>query len=373
MPYYADLNPDGALGAEWAKDVDARRRAVERLLRLRGVFRAGEAPGTPPPRAMNSLLLATWNLREFDSSSWGARLPESYAYLAEVMARFDLIAVQEIRADLAALDRLRRRLGPHWSYLVSDVTAGSAGNQERLGFLYDQRKVRFLGIAGELVLPPVRSGSDTKPSSQVARTPLMAAFQVGWTKFVLATVHILYGEDSAEPEARIEEIEQVAGFLRKRTESKSESIRNIIALGDFNIFSKSDRTMKALTEKGGFSVPEGLQSIPGSNVRQDKWYDQIAFRARQGHFEATGRAGVFDFFDHVFTDDDERIYRPYIDDYIAARHTAGSKSPKQPKTDRGRATQYRTWRTHQLSDHLPMWAEFRTDFSTEYLEAVADG
>ncbi len=41
-------------------------------------------------------------------------------------------------------------------YVVSDVTVGTAGNGERLAFLYDRRKVRFDGLAGELVLPPVR-------------------------------------------------------------------------------------------------------------------------------------------------------------------------------------------------------------------------
>ena len=68
-------------------------------------------------------------------------------------------------------------------------------------------------MAGELVLPPVKSGKETILAEQVARTPLMAAFQVGWTKFVLTSVHILYGEKTAEPVARVEEIEQVAKFL----------------------------------------------------------------------------------------------------------------------------------------------------------------
>jgi hypothetical protein len=54
--------------------------------------------------------------------TWGLRIPESYAYIAEVVDRFDLVAVQEVRADLKALEALRSRLGKHWAYLVSDVT-----------------------------------------------------------------------------------------------------------------------------------------------------------------------------------------------------------------------------------------------------------
>jgi len=367
MPYYADLNPLGRLGADWARDEPARQRTISGLLKLR---QALSAPDGPPPKTRDTLLLATWNLREFDSSTWGDRLPESYAYIAEIISRFDLVAIQEVRDDLTALERLRSRLGKHWSYLGSDVTEGGEGNHERLAFLYDTRSVQFLGIAGELVLPPVRSGGTTVPSKQVARTPMMAAFQVGWTKFVLTTVHILYGESTAEPAARVEEIAQVARSLRARTENPLEPIHNFILLGDFNIFTTGDKTMKALTEEGGFTVPDQLLAGPGSNLDRSKKYDQIAFRQRDQHFEATGRAGVFDYYPFVFAPGDRATYRPYVDAYIAAQHAAGKKSPKSPTTDRADKTQFDKWKTYQMSDHLPLWAQFRVDFSDEYLRSI---
>ncbi len=31
---------------------------------------------------------------------------------------------------------------------------------------------------------------------------------------------------------------------------------------------------------------------------------------------------------------------------------------------------YGEWRTHQMSDHLPMWLELRIDFAREYLDHV---
>jgi endonuclease/exonuclease/phosphatase family metal-dependent hydrolase len=371
VPYYADLNPlTTRLGRDWAADEPARKRVATRLLALRKALR--EDVGAPPPRSLETLVLGTWNLREFDSETWGKRIPETYAYIAEVIDRFDMVALQEVRSDLRALDELRSRLGRHWQYLVSDVTEGRAGNQERLAFLYDTAKVRFLGIAGELVLPPVAAGGAEVPAQQVARTPLMAAFQVGWTKFVLATVHILYGADDAEPIGRIEEIRQVARFLRDRTDDPTERIRNFIVLGDFNIFSDTDKTMLALTQDGGFTVPEGVKSIPGTNVSIDKKkYDQIAFRSRGARFESTGRAGAFDYYGHVFTDEDADVYRPYIDRYIADRAAEGFKSPKAPATPATARTQYRTWRTYQMSDHLPLWAEFRVEFSDDYLAEIA--
>jgi endonuclease/exonuclease/phosphatase family metal-dependent hydrolase len=373
VPYYADMNPEGTAFSEesWG-DQTVRTRAVDRLLALRAAL-SDQATGIPP-RTLGNLVLGTWNLREFDSDSWGPRLPESYAYIAEVCARFDLIAIQEVRESLGALEKLMFRLGRHWSYLVSDVTGGSAGNGERLAFVYDTRKVRFLGQAGELVLPPLRSKNaagklETVPAQQVARTPLMAAFQVGWTQFVLTTVHIIWGtSDDPSPPERVEEIAQIARFLKDRSEAETEPIHNFIVLGDFNIDAIDSPTMLALQQGGDFTVPAALVKAPGSNIARDKKYDQIAFRNRPERFQhIDGSAGVFDYYQHVFTDADDGTYRPHIDAYIKARRDAGKATPKTPATAKAARTQYRAWRTYQMSDHLPLWAQFQVDFTDPYL------
>ena len=46
----------------------------------------------------------------------------------------------------------------------------------------------------------------------------------------------------------MEEIREVARFLKARTEDTVEPIRNLILLGDFNIFTAGDATMRALTD-----------------------------------------------------------------------------------------------------------------------------
>ena len=57
--------------------------------------------------------------------------------------------------NFKALEKVRKILGrDNWDYVVTDVTEGSPGNRERLAFLYDKRKVRFAGVAGELLIPP---------------------------------------------------------------------------------------------------------------------------------------------------------------------------------------------------------------------------
>lgn len=165
MPSYVDLKR--------IKDKTLRLRTVAGLKRLR----SGLANELPTRTATDTLLLATWNLREFDSGKYGYRTDEAYYYIAEVVSRFDLIAIQEVRAGLFGLQRLRRLLGPSWEYVVTDVTLGASGNSERLAYLYDTRKVNFTGLAAELVLPPSK-----EPEPQVvqfARSPYVAGFRVG--------------------------------------------------------------------------------------------------------------------------------------------------------------------------------------------------
>lgn len=350
MPFYKDLNATTPAG----------KRTIERLLQLRQQLDAE----VPPKAAEETILLATWNIREFDSPAYGDRIPEAFYYIAEIIARFDLVAIQEVRQDLRALNRLMDILGGRWDCIFSDVTEGTQGNGERMAFLFDKRKVQLGGLSGQLVLPPLESrGQDGKtvyqPVSQIVRTPMMVGFRTGWTDFILTTVHIIYGEGKANSPERIEEIRQVAQALKRRSEDAFEWSRNLILLGDFNIFDPSDQTMQMITE-AGFSVPPELQRLP-SNVQQDKFYDQIAFRVRPNRFGTTGRAGVFNFYKTVFRPQDEKLYVPEMGK--GYQQTADGKARQNP------GQYYLTyWRTFQMSDHLPMWVELKVDYSDEYLQ-----
>ena len=351
MPSYQSIKPKTQSGD----------RTIERLLALRK-----QLDRDIPARTLDErLLLATWNIREFDSPAYGARLPEAIQYIAEIIARFDIIAIQEVRQSLDALERVRELLGDNWRYVVTDVTEGSRGNKERTAFLFDTRKVTFSGLAGEMIIPPIKMRENGKtvykPVTQLARTPFMAGFRIGWTKVILTSVHILYGSDKANDPARVKEIQELAKFLRQRTEDKTSWSQNIVLLGDFNIFAPKDQTFTALTDEG-FVIPEQLQALP-SNALKNKHYDQIAFQIREGRFGFTGKAGVFDFYETVFREEDEALYVPYMGDRYLT--TASGKPRSNP------SSYYKTfYRTHQMSDHLPMWTEIQIDYSDEYLERL---
>lgn len=363
-------------------------RCAARLLKMRETLRP-----LRHRKSDGSLLLATWNIRDFDSNKFGfgPRLPETFFYLAEIISCFDLVAVQEVSRDLTALRRVISILGQEWDYIATDTTEGPGGNNERMAFVYNTEKVWFRKIAGEIVLPDGQlivsqkkkresksatikgaaaetakaiKGGLEEAQQQFARTPFLVAFQSGWFKFSLCTVHIYYGAASgAALERRIAEIRRLVSFFAERqdNESKQETddlgaIENYVLLGDFNVISPEHKTMEALKSEG-FEVPE---PIDGDKVRPKghHFYDQIAVRVKDPRFMVTG-GGLVDIFADVFRDDDVGIYK-------------GKMPAEDPEKDKKfKATTpealFRKWRTWQMSDHDPLWVEIQTDFADDYL------
>jgi hypothetical protein len=374
-------------------DAAAAKRCAERLLAMRNSLQS-----VRKRKSEGSLLLATWNIRDFDSDKfgYGHRLPETFYYLAEIISCFDLVALQEVNRDLRPLEKLMRILGREWDYIVTDTTVGTGGNNERMAFLYNTDKVWFRKIAGEVVLPDgqlvvsrrkvkppkeqeeseqpeadaqeeIRSGFE-EARQQFARTPFLVAFQSGWFKFSLCTVHIYYGRDSGEQlERRIAEIERLVKFFATRQDAENTSerdsqgnVENYILLGDFNVVSPEHRTMQALKGEG-FEVPA---AIDGRKVRGEgnHFYDQIATRVKDARFEVSA-GGMIDIYQDVFRDtaEDRALYQSFMP----------KTDPEKNKAFRAKTKEalYTKWRTWQMSDHNPLWVEIKTDFTGHYLES----
>lgn len=352
MPFYSDLR---------------RMSRSDRLRTIAGIerLRAQKGKAIPPRTLKDTLLLATWNIRDFGNEDKrakedgrdqpGPRLQESYYYIAEVISAFDIVAIQEVNT-IEALERVMNILGPSWEYMTTDINPTKAGNHEHMTFVYDTRKVSFEHMAGQIV---------TNKQQQFVRTPYYAAFQSGWFRFSLCTVHILYG-DYKDTRSRIREIDEIAGFLTKRIERTRE---NIILLGDFNIISREDKTFAPL-DKHDWYVPLDFKT----NVAKNKSYDQIAFKVKEGRLKrgsSKKNAGAFDFFKSVFQSRDWKEY------YAVAAATgrlmdswekALSFPDKKPLT---RQQYFKQWRTWQMSDHMPLWIELQIDFTDDYLKRIA--
>ncbi len=72
-----------------SKPVD--RRIAERLLLLKKGIRTeipGKSSAIPEKTVESTLLIATWNMREFESGKYGSRSKECLFYIAEIISSF---------------------------------------------------------------------------------------------------------------------------------------------------------------------------------------------------------------------------------------------------------------------------------------------
>ncbi|MFT5392911.1 MAG: endonuclease/exonuclease/phosphatase family metal-dependent hydrolase [Gammaproteobacteria bacterium] len=305
-----------------------------------------------PKTSHERLLAATWNNQSLGNST---RYEESFSYIAEVLSRFDVIAVQEVKRDLGELDKLCTLLGPWWRYLVSDVTEGHRGNQERLVYVFDIRKVRHSGLADELVLPAqADADGEMRAPRQIARTPFAVGRKAARFNSIIATVHISWGEEQPDHPLRVEEVRQIAKFLDQGRGQTRTLSRNLILLGHFTIFNPRSEAVAAF-ESVGFHIPHEREHLRASNAGKDaRYYDQIAF-AFDDAVPAPHQMGVVDVFEAVYTDEKFAEYAPTL-------RTASGRIPANV------GSYYRHhWRRRQMADHAVLWAELSVDFSGEYL------
>lgn len=290
-----------------------------------------EKPGRQIPRKRSDrLLLLTWNIANLGVQE---RRTEDYRLLAEIIGWFDLIALQEVNDNLSGLRSVHALLPGKYRLLFSDV----AGNKERLAFVYDADKVELLEKVGEVAVPPsdhrhIRLPGIEQKFRGFDRNPYLAAFQAGSFRLQLVCVHLYYGSDSAVAmNRRSLETYAVARWCDVRRKSRHAYAKDIIAVGDFNLpkAEPGDPIYDALTSRG-LHLPEHSTEV-GSSIATDNHYDQIAFFTGETQDEFTGKSGVFDFDGAVFSD----LW-----------------------DDRGRKD-FLAYVRYYLSDHRPLWAQFR--------------
>lgn len=323
----------------------------KRCLQVLKSLRKGIDKEIPHRKLNKKLIFGTWNIREFDGNrkKFGPRKEDDFLYIAEIISRFDLLAIQEINDDLNPLRKVMKILGKNYEYIVTDVAAWkNGGNNERLGFIYDKRTVKFDSVAGELVLPQdmLIRNNNGNIERQFARTPFMCSFQSGWFKFKVTTVHVYFGEDSEKSnkfKRRIDEIDRVAKMISdnaKKEETRSNSNDgwhnpyNYFIVGDFNIVDDNNVTYDAL-EKHGFKT---VKNIKGSNKDRTKFYDQISYyktsdldfdwkESKKSKGKAKNNVDrTFDFFKYVYTKKQFPLFEDDIKKYVKKNKTSFTKA-----------------------------------------------
>ena len=240
----------------------------------------------PAKKLDKNLLIATWNIRAFGNLTreWMSserdspkRDLQSILCITEIIKRFDVIAVQEVKANIRALRDTLKLLGTNWSMILTDVNKGDSGNGERMAYLFDTRRVNLSGLACELVIPNEWYGriDEGALNEQFVRTPYAVSFRSLNSTFILVTLHIKYGKSSAD---RIRELKGIAKWLAEWAGDLNAYDQNLIALGDFNIDARGDLLDSTFLSEGLY-VPPALQGpeVTRSIFNQTKYYDQIAW------------------------------------------------------------------------------------------------
>lgn len=104
-----------------------------------------------PEKREASIVIGTFNIRELGTIA--KRSKNSWNFLKKTIERFDLIAIQEILDNLEGLEHLLTLLGDDYGMVVSDVTGvkpGSRGNAERLGYLFNWKRVKRTALASDI-------------------------------------------------------------------------------------------------------------------------------------------------------------------------------------------------------------------------------
>jgi endonuclease/exonuclease/phosphatase family metal-dependent hydrolase len=301
-------------------------------------LRASLNTAIPPRRMDQNLLIATWNIRGFGNITreWASGPKDSprrdlHAVLciAEIISHFDVVAVQEVKGNIRGLRDTLKVLGEDWGLILTDVTRGSEGNDERMAFLFNTKRVRLSGLACELVvsLEELNSVDENSLKKQFARTPYAVGFKSSGVTFVLTTLHILYGNKAMD---RIPELKAIAKWMANWAKEMNEYEQNLIVLGDFNIEDRGDLLHKTFISEGLHIHPDMMKpEVTRSIFNKTKFYDHIAwFDASAAKLSLEfNQGGNFDFLGTALL-------------------------------DRGLS---KTNISFMISDHYPLWAEFKVN------------
>ena len=282
-----------------------------------------------PPSTTKNLRIATWNI-----ANLGEQIREEahLKIIAEILSWFDIVAIQEIKENSEDFQKIVGLMGHNYSFVFCD----EGGNNERMAFVYDSKKITLLHEVAELAISPadyrhIKIAGVGQVFEGFDRSPYMASFRAGKFEFTLLSVHLYFGDDTEEKSINRRCLEAYCvgrwADLRGASKFTYNGIRNVFALGDFNLpmIDANNKIYKALVARG-LHLPDHTSKIY-SNISDDRQYDQIAFLPDSKSKMLSH--GVFPFDNAAFAD----VYNT--------------------KTK----TEFKGYIKYFISDHRPMWME----------------
>ena len=272
-------------------------------LQLPGVSLSTTAP---PPRGGDTIRIATWNIQVFGEAKLSD--PAAMQVIVSVLKNFDLIAIQEVRAQsqdiLPQLIALLNADGQYQYDYVIGPRLGRTNSKEQYAFVFDMASIEV----DRYQLYTINDQDDLlhrEPLVGWFRARLAPEKQAQAFTFSMVNIHT----DPDEVDRELNALDDV--FFAVQGDGRNED--DVILLGDVNV------NEKHLGELGKISGLTWVVANTPTNTRGDAQYDNIFFHGTATP-EFTGRGGVLDFM---------RAFNLKLEEEAL-----------------------------KVSDHLPVWAEF---------------
>lgn len=270
------------------------------------LFGPEQDPGTEiPPPADDTIKIASFNIQVFGRTKRSNL--EVMDVLAKTVREFDILLVQEIRdsSETTApifLDHINSMEGPEYAFIRSE-RLGRSTSKEAYAYFYNTQTISYMEDTAAV-------WDDT--GDVFEREPYFAQFIAGEFDFTLVGIH-------TKPDDAVHEIGNltlVVDYLLQNADN------DVILMGDFNAdgsYYDEDDMDEPLRDSSYYWV---IGNEVDTMTKTDWTYDRIVMLDSTYSNEYTGSSGVFDF-----------------------------------QTEYGLNQTF----TEDVSDHFPVYAEFRVD------------
>jgi endonuclease/exonuclease/phosphatase family metal-dependent hydrolase len=272
------------------------------------------APGQPNSGPV--IRIASFNIEAFGNTK--AAKQYVMVRLADIIRKFDIVAIQEIRSQneylIPNFVQLINQAGRRYDHVIGP-RLGRSVSKEQYAYIFDTERIA--------IDPHVYTISD--PDDLLHREPLVATFMTRGVDpdeaFTFTLVNIHTEPNQPDLDRELDGLAEVYRVVRRSARQEDD----VILIGDFNA---DDRQLRRLGQLPGiFPLIAGV----ATNTRQDQQHDNIIIH-QPSTTEYAGRSGVFD------------VMRNY--------------NLNEPQA-------------LEISDHFPVWAEFSV-YERDYAGRVAN-
>jgi len=287
-----------------------KRKYLAIILAITLIFTAGcgiveNDTGNSGEVKKDFITVASFNIQIFGQTKISKT--EIMDVISRIIKRYDVVAIQEVRSEeqnvIPTLLSYVNDANTNYDYIISQ-RLGRTASKEQYAFVYNTKTVDLISESSYVV---------ADPNDVFEREPFVAFFRSGNFDFKLVNNHI-------KPEDVSAELGQLGVVINDIYDSSSE--KDVIVLGDMNADgSYFDEDNLVVT------FPLWIQLIGNDEdttvAVSDNTYDRMMTRDTTANMEYTGKSGVFRWDAEYGVTDTDFIKR--------------------------------------VSDHYPVYAEFRTD------------